>query len=58
MSGKQNEQSTKDMSSSGVYVNMPVTPVNGNEESNTLLKGETLGDDTRITGEYDNNEVA
>ena len=33
---KQNEQSTKDVSSSGVYVN---TPVDGNEESNTLLKG-------------------
>ena len=39
---KQNEQSTKDVSSSDVYVN---TPVDGNEESNTLLKGETLGDD-------------
>ena len=58
MSGKQNEQSTKDMSSSGVYVNTPVTPVNGNEESDTLLKGETLEDNRRITGEYDNNKVA
>ena len=57
MTGHQNEQSTKDVSSSGVYVNTPpVTPIEGNEESKTLLKGEKLAGDK--TNEYDNIKVA